>query len=546
MNTKTEKISYKKNDTASEKDFTDTVKSFEGQKYQEIELQKIFNAFAVNQSNDIELRDIVTILKNAGLKKANPKVAQLYKQLENFNSSHKINFSTFKEIIYSDLTIKKALKSELIIPDFKNFCGKIKEIYDVTLSNTKGKVSNYIPQLQNVDPNKFAISICTVDGQQYSLGDSDEYFSLQSTIKPINYCLALEEFTEKTVHKYVGREPSGKSFNELTLNTKGKPHNPLINAGAIVTTSLIKPHLNPADRFDYVQSMWKKLFSNVKPNFNNALYLSEKDNAHRNFALAYFMKGSDSFPKNTNFLEALDLYLQSCAMESTTELISIATATLAAFGSNPLTDERVLKKNTVKNCLSLMSSCGMYEFSGEFAFSVGLPAKSGVSGGVLLVVPNLMGITIWSPRVDESGNSVRGIDFAQRLVAAFNFHMYDGLTDYGDKKVDPRKRKDFSKIEGMVTLCWAASQGNLSELIQLISAGVDPGEGDYDGRTPMHLAAEENQLHIIEYLISQNININPKDRWENTPLDNAMKKSHTDIVNLLINNNGICQKDSSK
>lgn len=311
------------------------------------------------------------------------------------------------------------------IPDFDGFCAIIKDIFESTYANTDGAVADYIPQLKRVDPEKFAMSICTIEGKQYSLGDFDDSYCVQSTCKPINYCLAISEHSVNYVHKHVGCEPSGENFNALTLNRSGLPHNPMINSGAIMCCALIKPELNLADRFEHILDTWSKMNGGKKPGFNNSVYVSEKGSADRNFALGYFMKENGAFPDNVRLKETLDFYFQCCSIETTVKDQAVVAATLANSGRCPLTAEKVFKSATVKNCLSLMFSCGMYNFSGEFAFTVGLPAKSGVSGTLMIVVPGLMGITIWSPRLDALGNSVRGIEVSRKLVERFNINLFD-------------------------------------------------------------------------------------------------------------------------
>ena len=180
-----------------------------------------------------------------------------------------------------------------------------------------------------------------------------------------------------------------------------------------------------------------------------------------------------------------------------------------------------------------MGSCGMYDFSGEFAFSIGLPAKSGVSGAIMVVVPNVMGFAIWSPRLDAQGNSVRGIEFCQHLVEKYNFHIYDSILVDSSKKKDPRLKKNASKIESVVQLCWAASQGDLFEVQNLIANGADPDAVDYDGRTALHLAASEGHEAIISYLLSKSINLAPVDRWGGTPLSDAKKNGKKEAIRLL-------------
>ncbi|MFN7117392.1 MAG: glutaminase A [Saprospiraceae bacterium] len=439
-----------------------------------------------------------------------------------------------EHVVRHNIVVKNALTKNLMIPDFEEFCRDITDIYHQTRKNQGGHVATYIPQLARVEPEQFAVSICTIDGQRFSIGDSYTNFCLQSTCKPINYCLALEDLGEEKVHKHVGREPSGRSFNELSLNALGLPHNPLINAGAIMCTSLIKNKWDMADRFDYVFNTWRSLCAYKNVSFNNAVYLSERQTADRNFALAYFMRENRAFPEGIDLTETLEFYFQCCSIESCTHNLAIAAATLANAGVNPITGEKLFSERTVQHCLALMLSCGMYDFSGEFAFRIGLPAKSGVSGALFIVIPNLMGISIWSPRLDKHGNSVRGVEFCERLIEKYSFHHFDSLTRETDKK-NPRIKKYEARVNQIVNLIYAASFGDLDEIKRLEALGVNLSSADYDGRTALHLAAAENQIEVVKYLISRGIDLFPVDRWGGTPLDDAKRSNHSVIIHLLEN-----------
>jgi glutaminase len=383
---------------------------------------------------------LLEALKERGILEDDPRMKALFKAIN--GGSPEISEAQFQ--ILSDQApglLEQALTDGLAIPDFSTFAKELTAIFDEVNTIRMGKLPTYIPQLERVDPEKFAMSVCTVDGQRFSTGDCDDYFCVQSCSKPMTYCLALEEQGEDVVHSYVGREPSGKTFNELTLNTKGLPHNPMINAGAIMCGALIKKGGDASDRFDYVMEKWKTAAGGQKIGFNNAVYLSERQTADRNFALGYFMREKKAFPPDVELLDVLEFYFQCCSIETTTKSMAIIASTLANGGICPLTGVQVFSPGHVKNCLSLMLSCGMYDFSGEFAFTVGIPAKSGVSGAIMLAIPNVGGIAVWSPLLDELGNSVRGVEFCKRLVSRFKFHTFDSMLGLGDDRIDPRRKR---------------------------------------------------------------------------------------------------------
>jgi glutaminase len=465
-----------------------------------------------------------------------------------------------KAIRHDILLIERALQGNMVVPDFDDFCRDIDEIHATVRQNRAGAAANYIPQLDLTDPevDSFGVALCTVDGQRHAVGDTDVSFTVQSTCKPVNYCLALQEHGVAKVHQHVGREPSGATFNALTLNADGRPHNPMINAGAIVACSLVGLSRTEASkgvaadptsrgfaghRFAYVLDTWAAVAGGVRPGFNNAVFLSERETADRNFALGYFMREKGAFPPGTNLHELLEFYFQCCSIEVTARMMSVVAATLANGGICPVTGERVFSTETVQHCLSLMYSCGMYDYSGEFAFKVGLPAKSGVAGAIMIVIPNVMGICTWSPRLDRNGNSVRGIDFCDRLVATFNFHNYDNLTGVSAKR-DPRVSRIEAQAGRVTELIWAASKGDLGAIQREHIRGADLNSADYDGRTPLHLAAAEGQLAVVEYFVERTaggraVNVNPRDRWGGTPLDDAVLSGHEHVAAFLRRAGGV-------
>jgi glutaminase len=499
--------------------------------------RRLFDSFSPDRDGRISPLQVISRLERSGLRSDDPRIGQAMAGLARADGgSRQISFTQFKVLAqHSSSLIRRAVESNLAVPDFAALTADISRMYDELRAVTSGVVADYIPQLKRVDPEKLAIAVCTVDGQRFCAGDAATAFCLQSVSKTVSYCLALDQHGTEVVHRHMGREPSGQSFNELALNPEGLPHNPMVNAGAIMTTSLIRPTDDVADRFDLVAETWRRLAGGRRPGFNNAVYLSERQTADRNFALGYSMRESGAFPPGTDLVQTLEFYFQACSIEVDAEMLAIAAASLANAGVCPLTEDPVFTPDTVQSCLSLMSSCGMYDFSGEFAFTIGLPAKSGVSGALMLVIPGLMGICVWSPRLDEHGNSVRGIEFCRKLVAEYNVRAFDSLViGHGQNgKRDPRRKKNQTQTEAVVALTWAASQGDVNEVRALIATGVEPGTADYDGRTPLHLAAAEGQLEVVRYLLATGADPWPVDRWGGTPLSDAEGNGHTEIVTAL-------------
>ena len=495
--------------------------------------KRIFRAIDQRNSGTITPVDLRRALLENGILRTDSRISAVENGLNGLNESESMTLEQFCQIVRPNIgVVEKAIQGRMVVPDFQSFSQKVRDIYVDTIPNQAGHVADYIPQLGRIAPEQYGVSVCTVDGQRCAFGEHDVDFCVQSTSKPITYCLALEEHGAEAVHQYIGREPSGRGFNELTLNHDGRPHNPMINSGAIMSCSMIRPDLDIADRFDYVIDRWRALCGDQKVSFSNSVYLSERQTADRNFALGYFMQENKAFPDWADMIQTLEFYFQCCSIELNADKMSIMAGTLANGGICPVTGERVFSSRTVQNCLSLMYSCGMYDFSGEFAFTIGLPAKSGVSGTLMIVVPNVMGICTWSPRLDRMGNSVRGIDFCREFVQKFNFHNYDNLSGLSEKQ-DPRNLPVKQVSDTVGSMIWAASKGDLSTIVQLEAQGADIAKADYDGRTPLHLAASEGQLHVVDYFANRGVELSPKDRWGGTPLSDAQREGHAQVTKLL-------------
>ncbi|MCC3302265.1 glutaminase A [Arthrobacter sp. zg-Y895] len=277
-----------------------------------------------------------------------------------------------------------------------------------------------IPAMANVDPDCFGIALATADGFVYEVGDTREEFSIQSISKPFTYALALADLGMDAVDEKVDVEPSGDSFNEISLaEGTGRPANAMINAGALTATSLVKGS-GGRSRFKRILDTYSA-FAGRDLDVSQRIYASELRSGHRNTALAYLLRSfgiieSDPAP-------IIKDYFRQCSVMVNTRDLALMAATLANSGRHPLSGEEVLDLASVERVLSVMTTCGMYDDAGSWISSVGMPAKSGVAGGILAVLPGQVGLAVFSPPLDAHGNSVRGVAVSQRLSHDLGLHF---------------------------------------------------------------------------------------------------------------------------
>ena len=306
----------------------------------------------------------------------------------------------------------------------KNIQHIVDTVFEKYKNCTEGQNASYIPELSKANKDHFAIVIYDIHGNIYSAGDTSIEFTLQSTSKPLVYSLALTQHGIDDVHAKVGVEPTGEAFNsiiELEENTH-RPFNPMINSGAIATTSLIIGNNKLQTILNYFES-----FINRKVIINEQVYQSEQQTAHRNRAIAYLMKHFKVLENDIE--ETLELYFKQCSVLFSTKDLALVAATFANFGVNPLTKKEVLNAVYIPKVLSLMFTCGMYDSTGEWAFKVGLPSKSGVSGAIFSVVPGKYGIAAFSPPVNQHGHSIRSMKAIEELSIALNLNIFNKKED---------------------------------------------------------------------------------------------------------------------
>lgn len=298
----------------------------------------------------------------------------------------------------------------------------VEDLHRKLANDRSGEVATYIPELGRANPDWFGVCVVTADGKTYEAGDTDQSFTIQSISKPFLYGMALEDNGQAAVLEKIWMEPSGEAFNAISLRPgSGQPANPMINAGAIATTSLVSGVTTQQKMRRILDGMGR--YAGRPLSIDEAVYRSESETGHRNRAIAYMLR-------NFNIIESdpmpgLEAYFMQCSLAVTCRDLGVMAATLANQGVNPITKDRAVVREYVESILSVMSSCGMYDGAGEWIYRVGMPAKSGVAGGILAVLPGQLGIGVFSPRLDACGNSVRGVKFCLELSRRFGLHMFN-------------------------------------------------------------------------------------------------------------------------
>ncbi|MHA7218510.1 glutaminase A [Arthrobacter sp. MDT1-48-3] len=283
-----------------------------------------------------------------------------------------------------------------------------------------GKPYSSIPAMANVDPDNFGICLTTVDGYMYEVGDTREEFTIQSISKPFTYGLALSDLGMEAVDAKVDVEPSGDSFNEISLAPgTGRPSNAMINAGALTATSLVRSR-GGNTRFRRIVNTYSA-FAGRQLGVDEEIFRSELEHGHRNRALAYLLRSFDIIKEDPT--PVLEDYFRQCSVMVTCMDLSVMAATLANSGRNPLTGVEAMDLSAVERVLSVMTTCGMYDDAGSWISTVGMPAKSGVGGGTIAVLPGQVGLAVYSPPLDDHGSSVRGMATSQRLSRDMELHF---------------------------------------------------------------------------------------------------------------------------
>lgn len=304
------------------------------------------------------------------------------------------------------------------IPDYLNV------VLDSVRSNEDGRPAQYIQKLANADTSKLAIALVMVDGNVYSAGDDQIEFSIQSISKAFVYAMAIQDAGLERVLERIGVEPTGDAFNKLSLEKDNqRAMNPLINAGAITAHSLVvDPDATAEERTDRILKGMSRL-AGRQLHVDEEVYESELADADRNMGLGYMLKAAGII--SCRPAEVVKGYIRQCSINVNVRDLAMMAATLSIAGVNPVSGEEIMPAESVRQVLSVMTTCGMYDAAGEWVSRVGIPAKSGVAGGVIGALPGQVGIAAFSPKLNDRGNSVRAVELFERMSRDMGFHMMD-------------------------------------------------------------------------------------------------------------------------
>jgi glutaminase len=390
------------------------------------------------------------------------------------------------------------------------------ELHARHAANSDGQIARYIPELARADPLWFGIALATVDGTVHAVGDSNVPFTIQSISKPLTYGLVLDKLGEAAVRERIGVEPTGDAFNAITLDpATGRPLNPMVNAGAIAAAALFgmaasarratepPSHARPAEPGAALLAAFGQ-FAGRPLEIERRVYESERETGHRNRAIAQLLRSTGAIDDDPE--AAVDLYFKQCSIGVTARDLAVMAATLANGGRHPMTGEQVLTPATTRSVLSVMATCGMYDGAGEWMFSVGLPAKSGVAGGLIAVLPGRLGIGIFSPPLDQHGNSVRAVAVCRDLSADLDLHLVAGRgaetspirTQYCLAEIGSKRRRSATDR------AWLLERGSGSSVLELqgplailsverIAAAAIP-----DGRAFAHVVLDVRRVTVVE------------------------------------------------
>eukprot|EP00742_Colponemidia_sp_Colp-10_P009115 GILJ01009914.1.p1 GENE.GILJ01009914.1~~GILJ01009914.1.p1 ORF type:complete len:506 (+),score=62.92 GILJ01009914.1:17-1534(+) len=475
---------------------------------------RLFKILDADEDGFVSGKDFFFALETAGIEPSDPRLGSCVHFITSKGGADaKLSFDDFDNALQqSSVLLDRVLNSQLIIPDMKEFGNKLTEIY----TQTCGMQATVSP---THTPPPLAVSICTIDGQRSNFGCSDIEFPIEQCAFPLSFALAVEEFGLETVMSKVAVERTMEKKDQRDLCSDGRPRHPLLTVGAIMIAGMLRRGFSIRQRFETFVQTVSSLAADAPFEFDDKLYLSKQLKSDDIRFLGYLLRETKMFQSTSDVIDAVELFLRCCCVKGNAQSLSVVAATLANGGLCPYTGQRLFQPSTVKNCLTVMSCCGMQDFSSEWSFRVGVPAKSSTSGCIMVVIPNVLGMCVWSEQLDRHQNSAAGLNFLSQLFMKFTFEPYHMPVLLADpKQINPtRKQNKRRKHLDVIALLYAAAEGDLHEVKRLTAAGVNLNSTDYDGRTALHLASAEGHASIVHFLLSQGAKPDPIDRWGVTP-----------------------------
>ncbi|ESN93568.1 hypothetical protein HELRODRAFT_88521 [Helobdella robusta] len=465
-------------------------------------------------------------LNKSGLKANDERLYSVYKKIEELKLKNKglreeeirINFNEMKDFLADNVfLIRQAFVNNMIVPHFSDFCVRVDDLYWACRRNLTGKITSHSKVLYGQKLESWAVSLCTIDGQRHSTGDYGTPVVLHTCCTPVNYALAINEHGANIVNQYISNEPIPRNKDVLYLSPSNVPQNPIDVAGALLVTSLLNVTQNSQQTFDRIVARYNEMSGRTskKITWNRSFYIHEKGAELGMQAYAHHLKNNLCFPCGTDINETVDLLYKLYSIEMSSESLAILAATLANDGVCPITSERIFTSEAVQSTISIMLSCGI---SSHFSVKVGIPGVAGISGGVMLVCPGLLGAFLWSPPLNDQEVSVRGLQFSERLSEIFDLHYFSfskptAPTTSHQVEGFPGTQKLQNKSSSNVQAIFAASLGDIQALRSLHMMGHNMESPDYDGRTPLHLAASQGRMNVVKFLVEKcNVDISVRDR----------------------------------
>ncbi|KAM9854359.1 glutaminase liver isoform, mitochondrial [Aulostomus maculatus] len=515
----------------------------------------LFDSFA--SDGKVNINQFFEAIWSSGLHRSDSRLRDCFFHLRKLQDAEgSVDRNTFQRCITGFVSlILKALQGRFVIPDFSTFTEETQKLF----SKCRQLLS---VQEDSRDSSKWSVSVCTVDGQRLSLGDWASPLPLGEVSWPLLYGVAVDLLGSDLVHRYVGVDQYSRHDSPFTLTKTGIPHSPLTETGAIITTSLLQLAgrlcAEEEEKYDSVLNVIQRLCNKEHATLNCTSYQSSRTASVRLHALSFYLQEKKCSPEKVDVNAAVDLMLQCSSTEVTCESGAAMAASLANGGLCPLSGDQVLSPGTTRSMLSMMQVAGMKDYSATFLYKTSVPAVSSSHGGLLAVIPGVLGLMAFSPEQDAWGNPWRAVHFCQvppppghrlcvrdavsevlgglcfqELISTFQLHSFDIRTPFR-QILAYRQWKAESEGYQIMNILLAAFKGDVQSLRRYFLSGVDVNAVDYDGRSALHVAAAEGHTEVIHFLL-QNTGANPalKDRWGSSPLQEACRHNRDAAIQLL-------------